>query len=220
VSPEQFVGRRDQLALLDEAVRTAQTGEPQFVVFGGDAGVGKTRLMEHFADRVEEAGVRVLRTACVELGSQGLPLAPVTAALRQLVGPGGAEAMAQLHPGGKALLRLLPEFGSPAGVADRGRLFDLFGALLQRLGAEYPLLWLIDDVHWADRSTRDLLGFLARTLRASRILVVAAYRIDDLALGHPLRPFLAELQRLPGVRRIELASFSRAETGELLAGAF
>jgi predicted ATPase len=67
------------------------------------------------------------------------------------------------------------------------------------LGTEHPLLWLIDDLHWADRSTRELLGFLARTLRACRVLVVTAYRADDLDRGHPLRPVPA----LPdGVRAV------------------
>jgi hypothetical protein len=79
-----------------------------------------------------------------------------------------------------ALLRLLPEFGALApGPDDPTTLFDRFGALLAHLGTEHPLLWLIDDLHWADRSTRELLGFLARTLRACRVLVVAAYRAES-----------------------------------------
>jgi len=208
VETERFVGRRDQLAWLDRVVRSAEAGEPQLVVIGGDAGIGKSALMGHLADRLDETGWRVLRTACIELGTEGLPLAPLTQALRLLVEQLGADS---LDP---TLLHLLPEFGR-AGH-DRARLFELYGALLQRLGSEHPLLWIVDDLHWADRSTRELLGFLARTLRASAVLIVTAYRADDLDRSSPLRPFLAELRRVPGVHRFELPGLTRAETAELL----
>ncbi|MGH3372606.1 MAG: ATP-binding protein, partial [Nocardioidaceae bacterium] len=89
----RFVGRRDQLALLDPVVRSAEAGEPQVVVIGGDAGIGKSTLMGHVADRLDETGWRVLRTACIELGAEGLPLAPLTQALRRLVEQLGAEAL-------------------------------------------------------------------------------------------------------------------------------
>lgn len=210
MSPEAFVGRRDQLALLDEARRHAEADEPRVVVLVGEAGIGKTRLMARFADRTAEAGARVLRTACLELGTQGLPLAPLLSALRQLTGV----------PLPDLLLRLLPEHDRGAGPPeDQARLFDLFGAVLHRLGTEQLVVWLIDDLHWADRSTRELLGFLARTLRGTRVLIVAAYRTDDLDRRHPLRAFMAELERLPIVRRTELARFTRTELAELLHGA-
>jgi len=216
-----LVGRRDQLAVLEDAMRLAESGEPQFLVFGGDAGVGKTRLMDHFAERIADSDARVLRTTCVELGTHGLPLAPLIAALRQLVEQVSVEAMGRVSPGVDALLQLLPEFGGTAArPEDRTRLFDVFGTLLHRLGVQHPVVWLIDDLHWADTSTRELLGFLARTLRASRVLTVLAYRADDLDRGHPLPVFLAELQRVPGVRRVALAGFSRAEIAELLSEAF
>jgi predicted ATPase len=171
------------------------------VVLSGDAGIGKTRLMIHFTDRIEHTGFRVLGTGCVELGAAGLPLVPLQTALRQLVDQLGVETLRQTQAGIDALLRLLPEFGALApGPDDPTRLYDRFGALLAHLGAEHPLLWLIDDLHCADGSTRELLGFLARTLRACRVLVVTAYRADDLDRGHPLRPVLVELPRLNGLR--------------------
>jgi DNA-binding CsgD family transcriptional regulator len=219
VSSEVFVGRRDQLALLDDAARRADTAEPQVVVLVGEAGVGKTRLLTRFADRIAENGARVLRTVCLELGTQGLPLAPLVGALRQLVAQ-PAEQPAD-GPLPDLLLRLLPEYDSAQVGApdDQGRLFDLFGAVLHRLGTVRLVVWIVDDLHWADRSTRDLLGFLARTLRGTRVLIVAAYRTDDLDGRHPLRAFMAELERLPTVHRTELAPFTRGETAELLQGA-
>ncbi|WP_328988746.1 LuxR C-terminal-related transcriptional regulator [Kribbella sp. NBC_01245] len=202
----RFVGRRDALARLDEAVQTAGAGVPQVVVIGADAGIGKSTLMAHFADRLGEGDARILRTAAIELGTQGLPLAPVTMALRQL------------HPLPEAfrdLDQLLPEYADGQGL-DRARMFELFGALLGHLGGERLLVWLIDDLHWADPSTRELLGYLARTLQASRVLIVPAYRADGLDRNHPLRPFLAELHRLPEVAKIDLPPFTRAETAELV----
>lgn len=210
-----FVGRRDQLAQLDDALRTAQAGEPRLVLVDGDAGVGKSRLLAQFADRVSETGVMVLRTTCVELGTEGLPLAPVGAALRQLIDLIGLDALTRDQPGVTDLLRLLPEYGS-AEAGGIPKLSDLYAALLQRLGSEHPLVWVVDDLHWADRSTRELVGYLARTLRATRVLVIAAYRTDDLDRRHPLRPFLADLRRLRSVARVSVGGLSRAETAQLV----
>src|SRR5690606_14565389 len=106
----------------------------------------------------------------------------------------------------------------PVVFGPAGRFSPAFRALLRRLAADRPLVFVIDDLQWADRSTRDLLDLLVRTLRSVPLLLATAYRSDDVGRGHPLRPFLAELARLPGVRRIELAPLSRAETAELLAG--
>lgn len=144
-----------------------QFGDPRFAVLAGEAGIGKTRLMEHVAEQAAACGMRVLRTGCVELGAEGLPLAPVTAALRQLVREIGIERLSAMLPAIDALLRLLPELGAPEkpgapeklGTADsghdsQGRLFELFATLLGRLGAEQPLVLLVDDLQWADRGIR------------------------------------------------------------------
>jgi predicted ATPase len=214
-----LVGRREQLAVVEEAVRRAEAGDPQFVVVGGEAGVGKTHFMGYVADRLQETGARVLRTTCVELGGYGLPLVPVTAALRQIVEHVGTDTLRRTMPGGEALLALLPEHSAGTLEPDRlTRMSDLFAALLQRFGTDHPAVLVVDDLHRADRSSRELLGFLAHILRACRVLVLTAYRADELAQDHPLRPFLAELGRIPSVGRVELARFNRAETAELIAG--
>ena len=214
-----LVGRREQLAVLEEAVRRAETGEPQFVLVSGEAGVGKTHLVGYVADRLQETGARVLRATCVELGTYGLPLVPVTAALRQIVGHVGLDTLRRTMPGVDALLGLLPEHGAGTPELDRlAHIGDLFAALLQRFGTDHPAVLVIDDLHRADRSSRELLGFLVHTLRSCRVLVLSAYRTDDLAQDHPLRPFLAELGRVPSVHRVELGRFNRAETAQLVAG--
>jgi predicted ATPase len=94
-----LVGRREQLEAIEEAVGRAEGGEPRFVVVGGEAGVGKTHLVEHVADRLEATGARVLRTTCVELGVHGLPLAPVTSAIRQMAALVGVDTLRRTMPG-------------------------------------------------------------------------------------------------------------------------
>ncbi|WP_181798553.1 AAA family ATPase, partial [Streptomyces sp. WELS2] len=98
------------------------------------------------------------------------------------------------------------------------RLFELTARLLERVAAGHTVVLVLEDLHWADASTRHLLAYLLRTLRAGRLLVLASYRSDDIHRRHPLRPLLAELDRLRTVRRIELARFTREEAGRQIAG--
>jgi DNA-binding CsgD family transcriptional regulator/tetratricopeptide (TPR) repeat protein len=98
------------------------------------------------------------------------------------------------------------------------RLFELTARLLERVAADRTVVVVLEDLHWADASTRHLLAYLFRTLRSGRLVVIATYRADDIHRRHPLRPLLAELDRLRTVRRIELARFSRAEAGRQIAG--
>jgi DNA-binding CsgD family transcriptional regulator len=222
VSSPVLVGRSGQLAALDAALAAARDGNPSAVLIGGEAGVGKSRLVTEFAEHARGAGVRVLTGGCLELGTDGLPFAPFTAVLRELVRDRGADGIAGLLPGGttRELARLLPEFGEPAAAADAGearaRLFEQVLALLEQLADEAPVVLVIEDAHWADRSTRDLLAFLIRNQGAlDGLLIVVTYRSDELYRTHPLRPLLAELDRISWVARIELGRLSRADTGEL-----
>ncbi|MER7456437.1 AAA family ATPase [Micromonospora sp. NPDC126480] len=215
-----LVGRQTELAVLRGASARARAGEPTTVLVGGEAGIGKTRLLEEFGRGVGEA--RLLVGQCLELGEAGLPFAPIAAALRAVLrsdGPGVFDG----YEGEFA--RLLPELARgplgavpPVSDAPRGYLFDLVADLFGRLAADTPLVLVIEDLHWADRSTRDLIGFLVRAARADRLLLVCTYRTDELHRGHPLRPFLAELDRARGVERLELSRLDRAGTGAVLAG--
>ncbi|HUR01984.1 MAG TPA: ATP-binding protein, partial [Nonomuraea sp.] len=193
VSP-LFVGRATELGALDGALAGARTGSAATMLVGGEAGVGKTRLMKEFADRAGEA--MVLVGGCLELGTEGLPFAPFTAVLRGLVRELGRDGVAGLVPGGttRGLARLLPEFGEPDGDGSeaRARLFEQLLGLLERLAEDRPVVLVIEDAHWADRSTRDLLSFLVRYQRSDvRLLIVVTYRSDELHRTHPLRPLLA-----------------------------
>ncbi|MFL6115658.1 MAG: ATP-binding protein, partial [Catenulispora sp.] len=156
-SSEVLVGREADLAALRDALKRTRSAEPSAVLIGGEAGVGKTRLVEEFRRSVGDAA-RALTGHCLELGEEGLPYAPFAAALRELVHRDGP---AVLEGREREFARLLPELGpAETGDASRGQLFELVAALLARLSAQQPLVLVIEDLHWADRSTRDLIGFL------------------------------------------------------------
>ncbi|WP_208898666.1 helix-turn-helix transcriptional regulator [Streptomyces incarnatus] len=220
VSPV-FVGRTDELDILNDALARARAGEPQALLLGGEAGVGKTRLVEEFATAAGRHAV-VAVGGCVEIGADGLPFAPFSSALRALRDALPEEFAAAASGQEEELARLLPDLGEAgAGRHDEqgmARLFELTARLLERVAAEHPVVLVLEDLHWADASTRHLLAYLFRTLRAGRLLVLASYRSDDVHRRHPLRPLLAELDRLRTVRRIELARFTREEAGRQIAG--
>jgi DNA-binding CsgD family transcriptional regulator/tetratricopeptide (TPR) repeat protein len=227
VTTGRFVGRTQELARLGELLARATDGESLVAVIGGEAGVGKTRLVEQLAAAAEEKGVRVLAGGCVPLGEEGLPFAPVVEALRGLARDlEEAELEAVAGPARQELGRLLPDLawsGQAAAGAEvvgssQGRLFELLLGVVERLAARGPLLWVVEDLHWADRSTRDLLAYLATYLRSGRVLVVGSFRSDELDRVHPLRGLLGELARNRRVVRLELPRFTRAELAQQLAG--
>ena len=221
-----FVGRAEQLAGLAAALATVRRGEPAAVLLGGETGVGKTRLVTEFAGRVAGSG-RALTGGCLELGPAGLPFAPFTAVLRQLARELGAAGVGALLAGRPAseLGRLLPELADPAGQSDeayqgeaRARLFEQVLGLLERLARAAPVALIIEDAHWADRSTRDLLTFLIGNLPSVRgLLIVVTFRSDELTRTHPLRPLLAELGRISWVERLELPRLTRPEAAAQMA---
>ncbi|MFI6880917.1 AAA family ATPase [Streptomyces sp. NPDC050400] len=221
-----FVGRSDELGILNTALERAAAGEPQALLLGGEAGVGKTRLVEEFAAEACKQGAVVVTGGCVEIGADGLPFAPFSTALRSLRRTLPAEVDAAAAGREDELARLLPELGDRTvpGSDARGdesataRLFELTGRLLERVAAERTVVVVLEDLHWADASTRHLLSYLFRTLRNGRLAVVATYRADDVHRRHPLRPLLAELDRLRTVTRIELGRLSREEVARQVAG--
>ncbi|MGW4198689.1 helix-turn-helix transcriptional regulator [Streptomyces sp. NPDC005004] len=222
VSPV-FVGRADELDTLRDALARAAQGEPQALLLGGEAGVGKTRLTEEFGALAAARGAVVARGGCVEIGADGLPFAPFSGALRTLRAA-LPDPFADAANGQEAeLARLLPELGESAAAHrpdERGtaRLFELTARLLERVSAERTVVLVLEDLHWADTATRHLLAYLFRTLRTGRVLLLATYRSDDIHRRHPMRPLLAELDRLRTVRRLELARLTREEVGRQIAG--
>jgi DNA-binding NarL/FixJ family response regulator len=206
VTSSRLVGRSAELAELRRLLGEAAEGTPALVFVAGDSGVGKTRLLAELEHGAEQA----LHGDCVELGEGELAYAPLVGALRPLARENDP-VLASL-PARNELATLLPELGAQAPPAsDQGRLFEALLGLLERLGRRAPVLLVLEDIHWADRSTSAFLAFLARSLDAERVLVVASYRTDELHRRHPLRRLLAELERGPRTHRIDVEPFTREE---------
>jgi class 3 adenylate cyclase/DNA-binding CsgD family transcriptional regulator/tetratricopeptide (TPR) repeat protein len=217
-----FVGRAEELQILEGARRRAAGGEPAVVLVGGEAGVGKTRLVAEFTARCVADGTRVLAGGCVPVGGDGLPYAPVVEALRRLPEDFGVDAMRELAGRSwRELARVLPSLGKseagPLGQVAQPWLFELLLGLLGRLSEQMPVALVVEDLHWADQSTRDLLAFLVRNLRQERVLLVVTYRTDE-PRTEGLGPWLAELDRAGRVHRLELSRLDRAETAAQLTG--
>jgi DNA-binding CsgD family transcriptional regulator/tetratricopeptide (TPR) repeat protein len=218
VRSAEFVGRHDDLAFLDAALHRVEDGAATVLV-GGEAGVGKSRLVAEFAAGASATGAAVLSGGCLPMADGSVPYGAVLDLLR---GARAREALTAL-PADVAdrLGALMPGStrshpSGPHQASDQGRLFDALLTVFERLAADAPLVLVVEDLHWADRSTRNLLVFLTRLLRDNRVLLVATYRTDELAARHPLRATMAELVRA-GADRITLESLTLAETGRQLA---
>src|SRR5436309_1507551 len=228
LSSPVFVGRQTELGRLRSAADAGRSGHPGLVLVGGEAGVGKTRLVAELVARQRDAGWTTLEGAAIAVGGDGLPFEPFVGALRSAIRGIGVERTAALAgPNLADLARLVPELAAssdqvvlPLSQTEwlQVRTFEGVVGLLERLGEIAPVLLVIEDVHWADRSTRDLLTFLARNVQAERLLLVATFRADELHRRHPLVAWLAEVERLPSVERIDLSRFDRPELAELLGG--
>ncbi len=207
-----FTARSAESAQLRTALDRARGGTGTAVLLSGDAGVGKSRLLTEFTAEAEAAGVHVLLGRCVSVGEAGLPYLPFKEVVEQL-----GRLRPDLVDARPALSSLI---GRTAATASRSgeendlgqlQLFDAMFTVLAELSDDAPVVLAIEDLHWSDASSRDLLSFLVSRLSGQRLLVVATYRSDDLHRQHPLRPLLAELVRLPAVERLDLAPFAPAD---------
>jgi DNA-binding CsgD family transcriptional regulator len=227
LSSPTLIGRRSELAGLQDAAGRAAEGASQLVLVAGEAGVGKSRLVSELATWARQRGHRVLVGGCVSLSGDVAPFAPIVEALRPLrreLPP--ADLAAVLGPRARDLAGLLPEIAQTPVVAtatgmspdsSEGRQLELLLGVLGRLAARSPLVVVVEDIHWADRSTLDALAFLARNLRDEPILLIATFRTDEPGARRQLLPFVAELERQARVERIDLARLNRAEVADQLS---
>ncbi|WP_433516445.1 ATP-binding protein [Nonomuraea sp. CA-143628] len=205
-----FVGRQKQLVALAAALERT----PGAVLVVGEAGIGKSALVREFARGVDalvaEGGAdpgTALQTAAVHGGQGGMPYAVFVPVLRRLIREYGAE----LVPGGgrKGLARLLPELGELEEHPElgRARLFEEVLLLVERAAERRPVVLVLEDLHWADQASRDLLVFLLRNLTRPGVLVIATSR-------EPLRLPMAEVLKVPPLGRDEVARMLGGTDGE------
>jgi DNA-binding NarL/FixJ family response regulator len=226
VSSSIFVGRVVERARLEAALEAAEQGEPGLVLIGGEAGIGKSRLAAELVSIANARGAMVARGLCLETKAATLPFGPWVEILEELIrrDPSTGDARTD-EPTTAAFARLVPEFEPPErsdarlpSGDDRLRLFHAVLALVRQTAEDHVLHLVIEDVHWADASSLDLLRFVAAQLSAERLLMLATFRSDELHVGDQLPSALGELVRLPHVARIDMAPFTEAEVADQLTG--
>jgi DNA-binding CsgD family transcriptional regulator/tetratricopeptide (TPR) repeat protein len=215
-----------EFSRLEAVLGAARDGVAATVLVEGDAGIGKTTLVDAVAARAAEEGWRVLVGHCLRLGETPLSYAPFVEALRGArdeVGIAGLEALAGAAGG---LAGSVPELRSPGegslpiGAMGQQRLFGLMLEFVVELAGEDGVVLVVEDLHWADPSSADMFLFVARTLRRAPVVLIATLRSDEPPTAPFLRPMLAELQRLPSVRRMGLEPFGREELAIMAASHF
>lgn len=213
-----FIGREPERAALAGALAAARCGQGMLVLLAGEAGVGKTRLAEEV---LAEAGGRVLRGGAMQDGTP--PYGPVVAALRAYLrgaraGPSVGDSLsAEGGPLMRHLALLLPELGPPPERTDRDTLFEAIHQAFAAIARREPLSVFLDDLHWSDSTTLELLPVLADALADVPLLVVAAYRSDELPRVHPLRRVRADLRRAGRCREIAVEPLDATATAALAA---
>ncbi|SDL82399.1 regulatory protein, luxR family [Glycomyces sambucus] len=203
--------RDAELAALRDALDAAKTGRPATVLVSGDAGVGKTRLLHDFNDSAGD-GVLTVTGHCLDTADSALPYLPFA----EIVGALARDEpdLVAAHPGLRPLLPGHP--GTADGDLGRLGLFEAFHAALADLASDRTVVITLEDLHWADRSSRDLLAFLTSRLTGQRLLILGSYRADAVHRGHPLRPLLAELVRLPAVQRLQIDPFDAQHAADFV----
>ena len=182
---------------------------PRAVLLAGDAGVGKTRLLTELRDLAVTDGWQVVAGHCLDFGDSALPYLPFSEVMGRLATdlPDVVETVSGVHPALGRLQpgrRMLSGASEDAGRVDRGDLFEAMHSLLSAAAAKAPLLLVIEDAHWADQSTRDMISFLFSRPFAEPVGLVVSYRAEDLHRRHPLRSQVAEWSRVRGVERLQL----------------
>ncbi|WP_210649505.1 helix-turn-helix transcriptional regulator [Nocardioides sp. SYSU D00065] len=219
-----LIGRDAELEHLTAQLGIRASGAAPAVramLLAGDAGVGKTRVLMALRDRAIEADWRVVAGHCLDLADSSLPYLPFSEILGRVMTelPDVAARVLEQHP---TLARLQPgrrirssETASGDQALDRGNVYDAFGDLLSAVAERAPVLVVVEDAHWADESTRDMLSFLF-SRPVPGVALVVSYRADDLHRRHPLRRQVAEWMRMRGVDRLHLGPLADDDVRRLV----
>jgi DNA-binding CsgD family transcriptional regulator len=209
-SRSRLVGRDHERRELEQALQAASAGRGGLLLVAGEAGVGKTRLVEEV---VADCGIFTLEAIAPQQGA--LPYGQVVTALRGYL-RSVPDGLANCGPLSGYLALLLPELGSAPDAADRSTLFEVIRCAFVTMGRRSPVAVFLDDLHWADEATLELLPALAAALESEPVLIVGTYRSDEIPRGHSLRRLRTELRRAGRLRELALAPLGPERTAELV----
>ena len=218
----RFSGRIAELNSMDSAFRDVSGGRQRCILLAAEAGGGKSRLVEEFTNRLSGRAL-ILKGGCIEQQESALPYAPATGLLHELARLRGLSLIKSLVgcEGARELAWLLPELGElserfDAGIA-RSRLFETLRKLFEELAQEMPLVVVIEDIHWADQGTFDLLRFLTRRLMDIRLMLIVTYRAEE-ASRNALRTTIGDISLCEGSEVLQLRRLTYAEIAVQLEG--
>ena len=222
-----FVGRKQEFAQLHVRLAEARAGRGGVTMVVGEAGIGKTRLTMELARQAELSGFQVLWGRCYE-GDWTPPFGPFAEALSSLAQRAELRQLrSDLGFGGPPLSRIvplirerLPDLAQPASLGPNEEQFRIFDAVVQMLRAtarRRPLVLVIDDLHWADAGTLNMLRYVSRFLEDSRVCLIGNCRDIELNQERPLNGLVAGLSRVTNFERIVLGGLDDLEVGDLLS---
>jgi DNA-binding CsgD family transcriptional regulator len=213
VSPT-LVGRAREITALRQAYEQARLGRAVTMLVLGEAGIGKSRLVSSAVAEFP-GDPTVLVGGCLELGADAAPYVPFVAIVRSLARQVGLDRL--LPPGGSVLGDWLPELGAIPAPYMRTRLLEEVLTLISRTAQDRPVVLVVEDLHWADASSRELFAYLASNLADRAVLLIGTFRTGALSADHPSRRLLAELGRAAHVARVTLEPLAHKAVAELLA---
>ena len=214
ISCPTLVGREGEFQRATSLLADA-SGSPPLILIGGEAGIGKSRLLEAVLADSRAGGCLVLSGSCIPFAGRALPYGPILDAVRRRGDAGSPEILRALRGELTTALELTGADGAD-GPAGQARLFESIVAALERASSDGRVVVAIEDLHWSDAATRDLLAFLVACRRSNRISLVATVRTDEPAAD--LRPLLSELERGRRLERIDLAPLASEGVHDVVAG--
>jgi class 3 adenylate cyclase len=220
-----IVGRAAETARFAAGLQAAKVGHGQTLVLAGEAGVGKSAFVRRADEAAAAEGFRIL-VGLTHQSDAGLPYAPFISAVRSgFRGLERDELGRVLQRSAPDLAQLFPELGRLGGTEastgiERHRLAVAFQHLFRAFARGSPVLLVVEDLHWADEASLELLKHLARELRDARVAILATYRSDEMHRRHPLLRALADLERERLVTQIGLKRLTPDETTELIRATF
>jgi len=212
VTTGPLAGRVAEQRLLNEILSASAEGVPAAVLVHGEAGVGKTRLVRQVTEHFRTLDQEVLWGTCVHFGAASVPFAPVIQALDSWAHDVDPTVRSAVLEGCDELSILLPSMGIRSAEASPSRLLPMVARVVQRLVERQPVVFVVDDLQWADVSSLDVLAYLIAGFRGQNLALVATIREEDRPVGHPLHGWLADMRRLPGVSELMLARLDGDET--------